>query len=171
MTRLPSTRPDRSEGQALTEFALILPVFLLLLFAIIQFGFLFGGQNALVNGVRDTARYASTHRIGDAASAMAACAPVKTQLINNLKAGLPGFVSSRLHPTIAYVWFANPDGTYSIRIEVSAKYDHPLLLPLVSLIVDRIDGANDNALTIGASEQMRIENPALTTMGGPVTCP
>ena len=124
-----------------------------------------------MNGVRDTARYASTRRIVDSAGATAACASVKTQLINNLKAALPGYVSSRLHPTIAYVWFTNPDGTYSIRIEVSAKYDHPLMVPLVGLIVDGTDGFTDNALTIGASEQMRIENPALITMGGPVTCP
>lgn len=160
-------------GQALTEFALIAPVFLLILFAIIQFGFLFGGQTALVNGVRDAARYASTQRVTDAASATAACGAVTTQLTNNLKVGVPGFVATRLHPpTISYAWYANPDGiTYSIRIQISARYDHPLLVPLVGYIVDGLDGSTNGSFTLGASEQMRIENPALTTNGGTVTCP
>jgi len=167
-----------SDGQSLVEFALIAPVLFLTFFAIIQFGFLFGGQNGLVNGVRDTARYASTYRVTDAASATATCAIVKTQLTNNLKRELPGFAASRLRPAVAgaaspisYKWYANADGTYSIRVVISAKYDHPLFVPIVSNIVDGFDGARDNNLTLGASEQMRIENPALTTNGGTVTCP
>jgi len=165
-----------SAGQSLTEFALIAPIFFLLLFGVIQFGFTFGGQNALVNGVRDAARYASTYRVGDATQATAACAAVKTQLERNLQAGLPGFAVSRMeraaHPLlIKYVWYANPDGTtWSIRVEVTARYDHPLWIPLVGLIVDGIDGTRDGFMTLSASEQMRVENPALTTNGGTVTC-
>jgi Flp pilus assembly protein TadG len=169
-TRITQRRSGGSDGQALTEFALIAPVLFLVFFAIIQFGFLFGGQNALVNGVRDAARYASTYRVADAASAAKACSAVKSQLTNNLRSGLPGFAASRLHAAISYAWYANPDGTYSIRVQVSARYDHPLFVPLVGNIVDGFDGANDGAFTIGASEQMRVENPALTTNGGSVTC-
>lgn len=159
------------QGQSLTEFALIAPVLFLVFFAIIQFGFLFAGQNGLVNGVRDTARYASTYRVTDAASATAACSFVKTQLSNNLRVSLPGFTATRVLPTIRYRWLGNPDGSKYIRVEVSASYDHPLFIPLVGNIVDGLDGKNDRSFTIGASEQMRIENPALTTTGGPVTCP
>lgn len=170
--RIAQRQPGGSAGQALTEFALIAPVLFLVFFAIIQLGFLFGGQNALVNGVRDTARYASTYRVADATGATGACASVRTQLTNNLTAGLPGFTALRLHPAISYAWYANPDGkTYSIRVQVSARYDHPLFVPIVGNIVDGSDGANDGSFTIGASEQMRVENPALTTSGGTVTCP
>lgn len=167
-----------AEGQSLVEFALIAPLLFLVFFAIIQFGFLFGGQNGLVNGVRDTARYASTYRVTDAASATATCAAVQTQLINNLKRELPGFAATRLHPAVSgatspvsYAWYTNADGTYSVRVVISAKYDHPLFVPIVGNIVDLFDGVRDNSMTLGASEQMRVENPALTSNGGTVTCP
>lgn len=161
-----------SAGQALTEFALVAPALFFVFFAIIQMGFLFGGQIALVNGVRDAARYASTYRVADATAAGAACASVGTQLVDNLKAGLPGFAASRLQPAISYAWYANPDGTtYSVRVQVSALYQHPLFVPIVGNILDGFDGATDASFTIGTSEQMRVENPALTTSGGTVTCP
>jgi Flp pilus assembly protein TadG len=51
-------RPDR--GQAMAEFALIAPLFFLLMFGVIQMGILFGGQIGLTNAARDVARYAST---------------------------------------------------------------------------------------------------------------
>jgi hypothetical protein len=34
-----------------------------------------------------------------------------------------------------------------------------------------LDGKTDNSFTLSASEQMRVENPVLTTNGGTVTCP
>ena len=166
--RMAQRQPGGSAGQALTEFALIAPVLFLVFFAIIQSGLLFGGQNALVNGVRDAARSASTYRVADAT---AACASVTAQLTDNLKAGLPGFTGLGLHPAISYAWYVNPDGnTYSIRVQISARYDHPLFVPVVGNIIDGFDGANDGSFTIGASEQMRVENPPLATNGGTVAC-
>src|SRR5437870_3155314 len=159
---------DRHEtGQTLVEFALIAPILFTLLFGIIQFGFLFSGQTGLVNALRDTTRYAATYRVSDAPSVAAACSNVSTQLTNNLKAQLPGFASSRLHPTVTYTWVKNPDNTsYYVRATVSATYDHPLFVPLVGNIIDGLDGKTDNSFTIGGSEQMRIENPSLTASGG-----
>lgn len=49
----------RSRGQALAEFAIIFPAFMLLLGAVIQFGILFWAQNTLTQIARDTGRYAS----------------------------------------------------------------------------------------------------------------
>ena len=50
----------RDRGQALPEFALVAPVFFLVLFGIIQMGFLLAGQNGMSNAAREAARYAST---------------------------------------------------------------------------------------------------------------
>jgi len=47
-------------GQALTEFALVLPVLVLVIGGIIQFGIIFWGQNSLNQVVRDTGRWAAT---------------------------------------------------------------------------------------------------------------
>jgi Flp pilus assembly protein TadG len=50
----------RSRGQSLAEFAIVFPVFMLIVGAIIQFGIIFWGQNTLTQIARDTGRWAST---------------------------------------------------------------------------------------------------------------
>jgi Flp pilus assembly protein TadG len=51
---------DRSRGQSLAEFAIVFPVLMLIIGAIIQFGVIFWGQNTLTQIARDTGRWAST---------------------------------------------------------------------------------------------------------------
>lgn len=51
-------RCKREDGQAMVEFALILPIFLLILCGIIDFGWLFYNQLSLNNACREGARYA-----------------------------------------------------------------------------------------------------------------
>lgn len=47
------------KGQALVEFALILPILLLLVMGIIQFGIIFSAQMSVTNAVREGARTAA----------------------------------------------------------------------------------------------------------------
>jgi Flp pilus assembly protein TadG len=61
MRRLAATsRRARARGQSLAEFALVVPIFFLLVGGIIQFGIIFWGQNTLNQIVRDSGRYAVT---------------------------------------------------------------------------------------------------------------
>ncbi len=55
----------REDGQAMLEFALILPIFLLILCGIIDFGWLFYNQLALNNICREGARYAVVNTAED----------------------------------------------------------------------------------------------------------
>jgi hypothetical protein len=156
-------RDCTQRGQALTEFALIAPLFFLLLFAVIQLGFLMGGQIGLTNGVRETARYAAT---------------VTTR---QLPKAIPGFRSGNLvggSTTVSYCYYPNPNnvaGTYpsfSLKVIVTAVYRHPLFVPLISNIIDVFDGSNDSALTATAREEMRVENPRITSIPtGGIACP
>jgi Flp pilus assembly protein TadG len=52
----------RRNGQALVEFAIVAPLFVALLGAIIQFGLIFWAQNTLTQVVRDTGRWAATQQ-------------------------------------------------------------------------------------------------------------
>jgi hypothetical protein len=63
MTSLKVNRPRRSRryGQALVEFALVAPVFFLLLFAIIEGGRFILFYQSLNNATREGARYAIVH--------------------------------------------------------------------------------------------------------------
>jgi Flp pilus assembly protein TadG len=53
-------RHPRDRGQSLVEFALVIPVFLLILFAILDFGFLLFSRITLVNATREGAHAAVT---------------------------------------------------------------------------------------------------------------
>jgi len=168
------------QGQSLAEFALLLPVLALILFGIIQFGFLYGGQTGLVNAARETARYAAV---------LQAATPITTatyqgQAFGELQAktlprSVPGYIPSNLVTTgpgrtaVCYVTRLNADNTtYSVFVRVQVSYRHPLLIPLVGNIVDGIDGTSDGTFRLGASEEMRVENSLLTSNPtGLPTCP
>jgi Flp pilus assembly protein TadG len=163
-----------AEGQGLVEFALIAPLFFLLLFSVIQFGFLLGGQIGLTNGVRETARYAST-------LPTATTAQVRSELLNNqLPKAVPGFRTPNIvagSTTVSYCYYPNPNHnsstfpSFSLRVIVTATYRHPLFVPLVSNIVDAMDGSADSAMTATAREEMRVENPRITAVpSGASTC-
>lgn len=54
-------RAGRAGGQALAEFALVFPLFILLLFSIISFGLYVFYNQQLANATREAARYAAVH--------------------------------------------------------------------------------------------------------------
>ena len=53
-------RRNRQSGQSLVEFALVLPVFLLILAGIIDMGFMFYSRITVINAAREGARSAVT---------------------------------------------------------------------------------------------------------------
>lgn len=53
---------DAPRGQALVEFALVLPILVLILLGIMQFGLLFWAQITLTQVARDTGRWAATQQ-------------------------------------------------------------------------------------------------------------
>jgi Flp pilus assembly protein TadG len=167
------TRSTGNSGQSLVEFALVAPIFFLVMFSIIELGLLLGAQNGLVNSVREAARYAATYRVASRADAIAACKSdlVGKQLTQDLAGsiGIPGFdAGAPLSRTIIWRWVADPTANdYLVQIQVSATYGYPLFVPIASAILDPLDGNTDGRLTISAQEQMRIENRDLTFATAP----
>jgi Flp pilus assembly protein TadG len=165
----------------MAEFALVAPIFLLLLFSVIQLGLVFGAHNGLVDGVRSAARRAATYRINEQSFNATVfpysvtgsiCNTVRTELIDRLRGAqgqelLVGFKPANLAPTIAYEWEQNPEsGQYFLVAHVAATYKNPLYVPLVSFFLDSSDAnPGDGFLTLSASEDMRVENPPLDTPG------
>jgi Flp pilus assembly protein TadG len=149
----------------MAEFALIASLLFLMLFGVIQLGLVMAAQNGLVNGVRDSARRAATYRVNDqtfagGATFAAVCANIESELVYRLSHEIPAFASARLTDTIRYQWVQNPDGAdYALIAQVDATYSNPIWIPLVGNVIHPSDPAN---LPLSASEQMRVENPALT---------
>lgn len=55
------TTPDGAKGQAMVEFALVIPVFLVLLVAIFDLGHVVWANDAMASAAREAARYAMVH--------------------------------------------------------------------------------------------------------------
>lgn len=169
MLRPRTTRDHEPRGQAMAEFALILPIALLVLFGIIQFGFLFASQIGMVNALRETARYGSTAPVSDAAAANTTSDNVCTYMLgaSGAMAKMPGYEPAFAGPaSVTYTSYTDPHAgtpTYSVRMSVYTEYRHLLLVPLVNVILDGLDGAGDGRFRLGALETMRVENPQLTT--------
>lgn len=158
-------------GQALPEFALVAPILFLMLFGVIQIGFTLSGQIGLTNAAREAARYAATVPNTTPAA-------VVTELTTRqMPKAIPGFRASSVGAsTVAYCAAPNPNHdaanypSYSIRVRVNAVYRHPMLIPFVGQLIDAVDGVADNALTARVTEEMRVENPRLTSTGGLPSC-
>jgi len=54
-------RRTRSEGQGLVEFALVLPVFMVILIGMVDLGRAIWANNSVANSAREAARFASVH--------------------------------------------------------------------------------------------------------------
>jgi Flp pilus assembly protein TadG len=63
----------RERGASLVEFALLLPLLVLLVFGIIEFGWLFGQFNDVRHGTREGARFAAVNAGDEAAIQGAVC--------------------------------------------------------------------------------------------------
>lgn len=126
----------RHGGQALAEFALILPVFMLILGAVIQFGILFWGQNTLNQIVRDAGRYAAT--VPDCSAAAKADIVAKTQEIAaqaNL-AGTVGAITVTLPETGSDPTCPPASNAEVVWLSISVHADVPVFFPLVGGGID-----------------------------------
>jgi Flp pilus assembly protein TadG len=151
------------EGQALAEFALVLPVLMLILLAIIQLGFMLGGQIGLINAVRETARFGSLAPTTEVNAATNGSSVDGYLTTSSLPLNVPGFEPANLvSHSVTYCQYQNPGAaSYSVRLTVVANYRHPLFIPMVGLILDGFDGSMDGGLAVTTREQFRVENPPL----------
>jgi Flp pilus assembly protein TadG len=120
-------RPFRrgEEGASLVEFALVLPIFAVLLFGLIDFGLIFGGYIEMRSGVQAAARLASVDQYqytgGGNCSGTAANAATTSMACTVASdiGSLPGVTTSQLQIGIAF----NPanDGSADSDVIVCAK--------------------------------------------------
>ncbi|HEX2048050.1 MAG TPA: TadE/TadG family type IV pilus assembly protein [Acidimicrobiales bacterium] len=130
-------RRDRGDGgQASVELALVLPLVLLLLLAVVQLGLLVGDQILVVHAAREAAREAAVDASPDA--------PRRAALASSTLAG------SRLTVT------STGRGGPGTRVRVEVRYRAPTAVPLL--------GAAVGDLTLRASATMRVEGSS--TPGG-----
>ena len=143
-----------------------------------QFAVILAAQIGITNAVRETARLAATTTPTTTTAEVAvngqgvytALADSSTGLLskNVFAYTASGLVTSGLGDTmICYRTGTDPAGDLAVIVRVDASYVHPLFIPLVSSILDGLDGnSSDGGLRIGANEEMRVENDKIFAYGG-----
>jgi Flp pilus assembly protein TadG len=121
-------------GQALVEFAIVLPILLLLVMGIAQFGMMFNSYLSLQNASRDGARAGA---VGNST----------TEIKNLILSTSPRLQESNLTITVTPS-DANrkPGDTLTVKL----SYDYKLTVPIISNIFN-------NAIKLNAQTSMRIE--------------
>ena len=117
-------------GQSLTEFALVLPILMLVIGGIIQFGIIFWGQNTLNQIVRDTGRWAATQtQCTDAAPIIATADSIANQ------SSLIGFSGSFPVGDVVVTWTGAPcppsDNQDVAWVDITIDHTVPIFFPWV----------------------------------------
>lgn len=128
-------RHDEESGQSLVEFAMVLPMLLLILFAVIDFGRILQAHVSLTNAVREGARVGA---VGGSPSEIQA-------RVTTTASGVDPTVSATI-PEIS-----------GQSVVVTASASIQLITPLGSLITQVFRGSMSNNFPISATADMRLE--------------
>jgi hypothetical protein len=135
---LPRTRPGgrHSRGQSLVEFALVAPLFFLVLFAIIEGGRYVFYYETLNNATREGARYAIVNGAntlgcpsGPPALGTTACDEDGDLVVARVKAAAIGVLGEGI--TVVPTW--DPDNGRGRTVTVTASYVYRAMIPIVPL--------------------------------------
>lgn len=173
----PSTTPG-PRGQAFVEFAILLPLIMLTLMGIIQFGLMLSAYVGATNVAREVARYGSVCVVKDAASASSCGSDTLAHLNNILPQRINAATPVPAQTSVTYCSYVAPksDPTdphkYNIRLTVNLAIRYPLFIPLIGNIIDGLDGEpGDAQFRLRASEAMRVEGTGLAVAPGtPAAC-
>lgn len=127
-------RLDNRKGQTLVEFALVLPILLLLLLGIFEFGRIFNATLVLEHAVRDAARVGAVSHSETEIEEI-----IESQYLKGITHELVFDVEDEDHK-----WDAGN------RLTIRAKYDIDVITPIISVFVG-------NTISLESEASMRIE--------------
>jgi Flp pilus assembly protein TadG len=130
-----------SLAQALVEFALVVPLFLLLLFAMIDFGRYVYYVQILNNAAREGTRYAIVH--GSNSFTPTGPAPEDPKIDTVVRDYATGVIGDSTVLQVHSTWGNPPNppsNTRGSRITVTVSYDFHALIPIVPIPAITITG-------------------------------
>jgi len=138
MRRLPRRSGWGEDGQALVEMALVLPILLLMLLGMIQFGFVLSGQIALSSAAREGARLAATGTADMVVRNHLRDILAASPLLSNIEVEIQPAAGARVF-----------GGQVTVRVRAGS----PLIVPLPLVVPG-------GAFSLAAEAVMRVENIA-----------
>jgi len=135
-----SRRKNGEKGQALVEFTLLVPIFLLLLFAIIDFGMGFYSWITVTNAAREGARLGAV---------LATQQQIEDRVYQTTS--LPN------EATQMTVTVTNAQGQPGESVIVQVDYDYNLITPLAGIVSFVSGNVLGPTLTFSSTAEMRLE--------------
>ena len=136
-------RLGRRDGQSLVEFAVVLPVFLLILAGILDFGLGLYSQMTIINASREGARLG----VVEPGNVAAVDARVKAMTTGLDQSQLTVTITCERPSGSSFVSCGSPQWQSGDAVVVKVDYDYRMLWPL----------ALGNSLDLSSTVQMRIE--------------
>jgi Flp pilus assembly protein TadG len=143
-------RRRREGGQSLVEFAIVLPIFLVLVFGIIDFSMALRSYVALTNATREGARYGALG--GTKGTFPASCSNPDT-VVGRVCRAASGL-------TLDDVRVTYPDAGGKLpgnAVVVAAEYDYEFVTPVGDIMRFLTGGSFPESIELSASANMRIE--------------
>jgi TadE-like protein len=159
----------QSSGQALVEFAIVVPILLAILGGIIQFGIIFWAQNTLTQVVRDTGRWEASQQSIPCNAGGAGVAQRADSIASN--ASLIGYTSGEWASATTYTtWPPVPDNRPPEGVEVA--WPTPTNPPDLDPSKDCPPSSNATAwfVTIRLNHRVPVFLPGLQYLPGLGTC-
>lgn len=123
-----SSRARSANGQTMVEFAMVAPLFFLLIFGIIEYGRLFFTQMELEEAVQEAGRYASTGNSEGGLTRLASIEAVLQQDAVNINVPIANIQISSL---INGVWVSGSAGGPSDTVLIQVTMNMNLLTPMI----------------------------------------
>jgi Flp pilus assembly protein TadG len=139
------------KGQSLAEFVLVLPIFLILVFAIIDFGLGFHAWLTVTNSAREGARLGAVR-----APANGGCDNNPSTKATNINCRVIETADS-LDSSKMAVTISNAQGTPGTSVVVKVDYDYDLITPLDNMLGIISGGSIGPTLKFTSTADMRLE--------------
>ncbi|HEV8573761.1 MAG TPA: TadE family protein [Dehalococcoidia bacterium] len=139
------------KGQSLAEFVLVLPIFLILVFAIIDFGLGFHAWLTVTNSAREGARLGAVR-----APAAGGCDNDPSTQAGNIDCRVRETADS-LDQAKLSVTITNAQGSPGSSVVVDVDYDYDLITPLDSVLGLISGGSIGPTLQFSSTADMRLE--------------
>jgi hypothetical protein len=142
LKRLTGGPRKREDGQSLVEFALVIPIFLLVLFAIVDFGMAFHAWITVTDSAREGARLGSVH---------APAATIEQRVRDTAESLDQGLL------TVTVTNADDQGGQPGESVEVDVSYSYSLITPLADLLNMVSGGAIPETFSVNSLAEMRLE--------------
>ena len=144
----------REAAQSLVEFSLMLPVFLILVFGVIDFGMGLRAYITTAQATREGARYGSVGNAGTTGGAAIACNAGSTNsIVVKVCNTMGGLNKSNATVTVTYPNGQSPGNS----IRVATSYNYKYITPLSGLISVFSAGSIGSSLALSSTTDMRLE--------------